>query len=112
MKQWRHRLPGPRGLHEMREGAQDMEQQAKRPPPNPESRLEKSARLIFLATAGISVALGAVHLYKALFPKNADRRPNHSYPPEDPPPEDEDFDQHRRHAHRHPRNRAYPSHER
>jgi hypothetical protein len=105
---WKFRLPGPKGLHEIREAAEDIERQSKRPPAKISNYLETFARILFLATAGISAGFGAVHLWTAAFPKHpAPRQPEP--PPDDhaAEPEQESYEHRRRHERQHAQGHAF-----
>src|SRR5262245_8064653 len=103
MRPWKRRFPGPTGLQEMRDAAEDMEQQARRGPPKTGSKLEGFARGLWLFTALTTASLGLVHLWKAAFPKHAvPRRPEPPPPVVDPEPDsqEESYEYRRRHEHR------------
>jgi hypothetical protein len=111
---WKFRLPGPKGLDEIREVAEDIERQSKRPPAKTGNWLETFARILFLTTAGISAGFGAVHLWKAAFPKHP--APKRSEPPSPDvsamEPELENYEHRRRHARRNALASAHPGRDR
>ena len=64
--QWAHRVPGPRGLQEVRTAAHDLAEQAKRAPGGSGPVFQNVAQVLLIGTALISGAVGLVHLWKIL----------------------------------------------
>jgi hypothetical protein len=66
--------PGPRELETLRDAAQDLADQANRPPSNQQGAFKIVYDVALLATVVLSGALAGVHLYKTLFPKPREDR--------------------------------------
>jgi hypothetical protein len=100
---WKRRFPGPTGLQELRDAAEDIEQQGRRGPPKSGSKLEGLGRGLILVSSLIGVLLGGIHLWKTAFPKHAaPRRPEPQPPASDPvsEPQEESHEHRRRHEQR------------
>jgi hypothetical protein len=77
MTGWAHRVrpaPGPRDLEALHDAAQDLAEQAGRPPGQGRNAFQTVYNVALLATVVLSGALAGVHLYKALFPRQREDR--------------------------------------
>ena len=76
MKPWisHPRLPSPRDLHEVRDAAHDLADQAGHAPGRPGTVFQTVYSVALLATVVLSGALAGVHLYKTLFPRQREGR--------------------------------------